>query len=340
MPHNDLNLTSFERNAISSGQEMDKSDDEQVSEPIRKKQKTSLTGYESDSSDDQESDTETVSALKPEQKAVKNATEDDMFAIDEIDEASRAASDGKDSDRDQYDEEPINNSPETHLPSDGEIQVEAFNILEEREKGRFDEAGNYIPADEDDEDAIQDQDLWINDAKDVQKAKTSQKLAETSKRRENQRAQQSARHYMIDEALLRFYFFLFDQGTIVDSLAKLNKRRGTGDQNVLNSINYISDLINILEQKGIDDVYLLKRSDVAALYKEECLSESAFIENYKSLIWAFKWSNKPSQVHGPYSNYQMQYWKQSYFKNNVAVRFQDDPDKPENWLDLDSIIFM
>lgn len=321
------------------GVDSDYDDYGQAPEPLRKRQKTSLTGYESDSVDEEDSDTETVSNLDGKQKAAENATEDDMFAADEVDQASRNATNEKYG-LDQYDEDTINDSPETHLPDDGDIQVEAFNLVEEREEGCLDEAGNYIPTKEHDEDAVQDQDLWINDFKDVQKAAASQKHAETSRRIENRKVQQSSRRYMIDEALLRFYFFLSCDGTIVDSLAKLNKRRGADRQYVLNAINYISDLINILEQKGLEDVYFLKRSDVAALYKEECLNDSAAIDDYKSLMWSFRWSSKPSEVHGPYTNYQMQSWKSSYFKDNVEVRFHDDADKPENWLDLSSVTFM
>ncbi|QLQ78766.1 hypothetical protein HG537_0B01150 [Torulaspora globosa] len=310
---------------------INEADYEQEFEPLKKRPKIAVTGYESDSSDDEDSDNETVSKLDGKEKVPENNTEDDMFKIDQ---GSRNMS------NDQYDEDIINDSPDTHLPDDGDIKVEAFNLEQEREEGCLDEAGNYIPTKEHDEDALQDQDLWINDFKDVQKAAASQKHAETSRRIENRKVQQSSRHYMIDEALLRFYFFLSHDGTIIDSLAKLNKRRKTGHQYVLNSINYISDLINILEQKGLEDVYLLSRSEVATSYKEECLNDSAVIDDCKSLIWSFRWLSKPTVVYGPYTNYQMQRWKSSYFKDNVVVRFHDDEDRPENWLDINSVTFM
>ncbi|QLL31253.1 hypothetical protein HG536_0B01140 [Torulaspora globosa] len=340
MLHNGSKPARIEQETIKEDVSLEYADYEQAPEPLRKRRKISLTGYESDSSDEEDSDIETVSKSDGKQKASEYAIEDDMFAADEVDQASRNAGNDEEYDHDQYDEDTIDDSPETHLPDDGDFQVEAFNLVEEREKGYLDEAGNYIPTKDHDEDAMQDQDLWINDFKDVQKAAASQKHAESSRRMENRKVQQSSRHYMIDEALLRFYFFLSCDGTIVDTLAKLNKRRETGCQYVLNSINYISDLINSLEQKGLEDVYLLKRANVAALYKEECLSDSAVIDDYKSLIWSFSWSKKPSVVHGPYTNYQMQRWKSSYFKDNVAVRFHDDADKPENWLDLNSVTFM
>lgn len=311
---------------------------EESSEPKRKRLKASFGDYESDSSDPEYSDTEPGGKSHRRSEAADDDTEGgDIFALDEPDDSKDPETD-KDLNHDEFDKDDIEDSPETHLPTNGEIGVEAFNVEEERENGYFDDAGNYIQ--NEDEDAIQDQDLWINDVKDPEKAAESKRQAENSRRTHNRKHQESARHFMTDEALLRLQFLLSHEGTVIDSLARLNKRRESGGTNVINSINYISDLISILETKGFEDVYSLKREDVTSLYAEEALNDSALIDDYKSPIWTFKWLKKPERVHGPHTNYEMQYWKQSYFQNGVAVRFHDDPDKPENWLDLNSITFI
>lgn len=41
---------------------------------------------------------------------------------------------------------------------------------------------------------------------------------------------------------------------------------------------------------------------------------------YDLKIWEFRWLEDPQEIHGPYSTYEMRYWKESYFDNGVEVR--------------------
>lgn len=44
-------------------------------------------------------------------------------------------------------------------------------------------------------------------------------------------------------------------------------------------------------------------------------------EDYGEKIWEFKWLNDEANIiNGPFSSYEMNYWKQNYFENNVEVR--------------------
>lgn len=324
------------------------SPDEQAFESTRKKQKISLATYESDTSEDQDSDDE-LGASSDNSTRKPNADEDDMFAMDNGNETKKKTSTANlELDYDQFNKEniEITSAPSEVGLSDNDseaVQVEAFNIEEERKNGYFDKEGNYVETQDNAEDAMQNQDLWIGDVKDVREVAESQKQAAAVNRKRQKLLQESSRHYMLDEALLRLKFFLSGKETILEALAKLNKLRKTSNSNkelLVNAINFLSELITIIEQKGVEDVYSLRRPDVVKLLEEESLGSSTANEDYNAQLWYFKWFKSPQDMHGPYTNYQMQYWKQVYFKNSVAVRLRDELDEPRNWLHVDSITFM
>lgn len=328
--------------------------EEQVLNGRRKKQRISTAEYDTDSSDAQESDTDTRT-MKQESVVQVDDDEDDMFAVDEED--GDAPVKGKSSTSNQHDQlldyEQFNEkyleegeiAPTEGLSDDssGEVRVEAFNIEEEKKLGYFDKEGNYVETQRDEDDAIQDQDLWIDDAKNVEEVAAAKKLADASNSNRLRQAQETTRHYMTDEALFRVKYLLSKEDTVMETMVKLNELRKASKSSkgfIVNSINLLSDLVTILERKGIEDVYSLRRAEVEKLLKEESLNASELNDDYKSRIWNFIWFEKPLIVHGPYTNYQMQYWKQSYFQNSVAVRLQDEPDRPENWLHIDTVTFM
>lgn len=345
------NPKSAKRRPLNRTNDQNVHQDEQAFEGIRKKPKISLTGYESDSSDNHDSD-DNVDTIEKDEPQHANNDENDMFAVDEDETVvlptRKALSANQELDYNQFNKEnieDINGPSEAGLYDDDnkEVQVEAFNIEEERKNGYFDKEGNYVETQKDEDDAIQDQDLWIDDVKNVEEVAASQKLAATIRKKNQKTLQETMRHYMIDEALLRLKYFLCEKETVMETMIRLNKLRKMSESSkefIINSIELLSDLINILEQKGFDDVYSLKRSDVVKLLREESLGDFPLDDDYKTQLWNFKWFRKPQIVHGPYTNYQMQYWKLSYFKNSVAVRLRDEPDKPQNWLHIDSITFM
>ncbi|AQZ18983.1 LIN1 (YHR156C) [Zygosaccharomyces parabailii] len=296
----------------------------------QKKDQMSLNGYESDSFDEDDSDDDTMRSDV--QQKPKDSANDSIPVSDSENEDQG----GMPPDQSTYDLDFENSK----LVEDS-VPLEAFNIKEENKHGSFDTDGNYIRAKNDEQDAANDQDQWIEDVKDVNSVLASQKTYERRVRQKEAEQRRKIRHYMIDEALSRLQYFIKSSDTVLTALARFNQLRNCGEPEgyIINAINFVTEVIDILERKGIKDVYGLTRLELRNLAKEESISESA-IDNYKTKLWSFKWIEKPDAVHGLYTNYQMQYWKENYFHNKVIVKFFDEPDLPSNWILVDCVNFM
>ncbi|CAI4053500.1 hypothetical protein SUVZ_15G3120 [Saccharomyces uvarum] len=220
------------------------------------------------------------------------------------------------------------------------VDIEPFNIDDEVQHGVFDKDGNYIQAENDADDEPQDNEEWMNDVIDTGHANRLE-------RKQNTRAQNS-RHYMVHEALVIFKFFLVDdKETALESLARLNKLRKIAISKKSDSVKYIihgiellSDLANILENKGFNGIYEYNRKKVQGAIEEELFDDASAINNQKTKLWSFRWLNKPSQTLGQFTNYEMSYWQKSYFQNNVIVKFGDELDQDENWIHVSCLKFM
>lgn len=287
---------------------------------LKKNRKELLSSETFDSSDSEEdkpwngnadSDSEEI-----EQKN-KDSPKDDMFASD------------NESQHDEVEKffdkllDPISISPhntnenvtgsEEPIYEDG-IEIEAFNLEEESRNGVFDKAGNYTRRpDEKDDDDLQDQ--WLDEYKDGAKLEeVKQAQEERSRRQESLKRSKFGVLYTLEEALKRLFFFLIGEETVLDSLGRLNKYRSNyqkslkqikrsameaGPQATLdrlksshtvNAITFVTDLLDVIEKKGISDVYELTRAKTGALIKEESLDGQQF-DDYKDKIWCFKWLN-------------------------------------------------
>lgn len=330
-----------------------------------KNEEALLAGYESDSSAGYDSDLEEKPESPKDSRQADEQDEvedDDIFASDEAKDKDNPANlenhrqirilDIDQFNRDNLGE--LNADSEERLPDveNDAVKIEAFNIEEETKHGIFDLDGNYIEAKEDADDAMQDQDRWIEDFKDVKKVAMSQQQNAALISQKQRELQKQNRHYMIDEALIRLQYFLSASDTVMNTLANLHKLRKMQEKKkqgsvhsdtkdyIKNAIDFISELLAILEQKGVEDLYYLTRPDITNLIQEEALSGSAVVDNYKTKLWSFKWINKQKEVHGLFTNYQMQYWKQSYFNHKAVVKFFDEPDEKRNWLHIDCITFI
>ncbi|ODQ80402.1 hypothetical protein BABINDRAFT_7836 [Babjeviella inositovora NRRL Y-12698] len=109
-------------------------------------------------------------------------------------------------------------------------------------------------------------------------------------------------------------------------------------------IESITSLCDVIAEKGINDIYEQEREELMRLYKKHSgkdfsvargqqankrtaddagldvqseAVDSGTVEANKK--WVFRWVGD-SEIHGPYSNYEMNYWKQTYFDNGVEVR--------------------
>lgn len=296
----------------------------------QRKDQESVNEYDSDSFEDDDSDLE-LNEKKAEEQG------------NDVHQASAQLPQLGDS-GDAFDTENSNFTEDGHevLHEVDGVPIEVFNVDEEKLHGSFDINGNYTRANNDDDDRPQDQDKWIEDVKDYDKVVASQKRNQEMLRQRQLELLQKGRHYMIDEALVRLLYFVNSSENVLTMLARLNKLRRNGDPQTYigNAINFVSDLIDILEHKGIGDVYSLTRADLEKLVQEESLGESAAIENYRTKLWSFKWIGKTEVSHGLYTNYQMQYWKATYFHHKVIVKFCHEPDEPANWIHIDCLEFM
>lgn len=146
----------------------------------------------------------------------------------------------------------------------------------------------------------------------------------------------------------------------MEALARLNpkklrkkKKKGDDDDNNKNSIANHEELINritnvcsiLINDKQIDDIYELTREELMRKFQtitgqsfnverslkrsreesEDEDDENSQINNidYGEKIWEFRWigdEDEDKVINGPYSSYEMNHWKETYFENKVEVR--------------------
>ncbi|CAL9732566.1 hypothetical protein MOUN0_O00782 [Monosporozyma unispora] len=221
--------------------------------------------------------------------------------------------------------------------------VEAFNMDQEMSSGQFDKQGNYIPTQQDNVVDSQ-QEEWIDSVKNVQKVAQAHKTQVNSMKKRERQIIKNRRKYMLNEALLRLLYCVENEETVLEALSRFNsmRRKATDDiviSTITNSITLLTDLIDLLEKKDIDDVYDLTRSKIKKLIEEESLPGTV-IDNQKDKNWSFKWISGSQKIHEFYSNYEMNYWKDTYFNNKVIVKYKDEEDISKNWLHVSCITFM
>lgn len=325
----------------------------------RKNNEITLSGYASDSSVDSDSDVDrnlqqNKNSLKDDDQSIQDGVlENGNGSVVNHDHENKRSKKLGFMDMEQFKKDNLDESMgedisiEAPIESDG-IKIEAFNVEDETKNGLFDQNGNYIELKLNQDDQLQAQDKWIEDCENVQKV-AANKMRHNLMMKERVRAiQKGKRHYMIEDALLRLKFFVDKESNVMSVLSKFNKLRNdkkfvsnhNSVQYIVNAINFLTDLIDILDSKGITDVYDLTRSDVETLILEEAFDDSSTIDNYKSKIWTFKWLTKLDEVQKNHTNYEMQYWKASYFNNNVVVKLDDEPDEERNWVHIQCVTFM
>lgn len=211
-----------------------------------------------------------------------------------------------------------------------EVQIEAFNLREETESGKFDKDMNYVR--EKDSDSEKDEDAWMGDLKkaDIEKAKKAQ---EAQRRKQDQALQSKS----LEELLQQLIPLLEPAETPLEALSRLrpNKKKkkvqedGARKQNVYDITESCEALST---HNGVVLVYDMSREELMRLFKQETGSDYSArgtkrsaeeLEDDEEKIWEFRWIDDAA-VNGPYSTYEMAYWKQNYFENNVEVRRAGD----------------
>lgn len=278
---------------------------------------------------------------------VNDLYDDDLDSMSESSAAAETDSSSEELDRQEDkddDNRDVSQEDSLGIYSDGEIRIEAFDMDVEYKSGIVDSHGNYTGKNRRIEDEFTAEDCWMEDYSSKEAIEEARLAKEEQNLGKNKKSSKPL--YMLSEVLERLYYFIPKEKSIQETLVKYNELRKQTRENpktnisyLNNAINSILNLCNILEQKGIEDVMNLKKNELESLYIEESIVGSK-IENYESKVWQFKWFDNLDEIHETYSNYEMQYWKQTYFNGKVAVKRATDDEKEINWYHIDCLEFM
>ena len=230
----------------------------------------------------------------------------------------------------------------------GSNKMEAFNIEKEMTTGYFDKQGNYISydnsSDNEDENDIFNGSLADN-LQEIQKVADAHKTQLLMLKKRERQILKNRRKYMLDEALTKLLYCIKDDDTVLETLSYFNSLRKSTTIDIevtafSNAIDLLTDLIEILEKKGINDVYDLTRPKIKILLEEEESLSRRPNDDKNDKVWSFRWITGLQKTYQFYSNYEMNYWKQHYFKGKVIVKYKDDDDIPKNWIHISCVNFM
>lgn len=236
--------------------------------------------------------------------------------------------------------------------------LDAFNMRNEQEEGKFDDQGNYIRKAAD-PDAVYD--TWLEGVskKDMRSAKEAAEKRE-AERRERDRQDDSI---LTSDVLKTIITHLQRGETILEALARIgkgvqrkpkwqqNKQRNKKKQNVAaaedtemteddpkevvrkQTIEAITGAADILMTRGQAEIYDTEREMLTRQYKRETgedwvdPAESTDTGNGAGgpgpVIWEFRWSDARDggNIHGPYDSAMMESWKGAgYFGEGVEFR--------------------
>lgn len=230
------------------------------------------------------------------------------------------------------------------MKSKKEPKLEAFNLRDDLEEGDFDAGGNFIRKKQ--EESINDE-SWLDVKKsDIKKAKLAKDKREAKKT--------EVRTILPTGELLRKIIEILEPSeSPMEALArfapkkrtnvKKNKKLDVESEDKLanetrrSQVLAITELCDdLIDEKHIIDTYDLSREELMRKYKVETGDEyNAYSENrgtkrvldeneeeqdyYGEKIWEFRWFNSPD-INGPFSNYEMKHWKETYFNGQVEVR--------------------
>ncbi|KAL4802761.1 hypothetical protein BDV18DRAFT_146523 [Aspergillus unguis] len=228
--------------------------------------------------------------------------------------------------------------------------LDAFNMQNEQEEGRFDEQGNYVRKAAD-PDAVHDQ--WLDGVskKDIRLAKDAAEKREAA-RKEKDRLDDNV---LTSDALSSLITQLQRGETALDALARIgkgapkkpkwqakrNKNRSKDDDTEMaeddpkeasrkQAIEAITGAADILMARGQAEIYDTEREMLTRQYRRETgedwvdpVQPDAATEDAGPLMWEFRWSDARDggAAHGPYDGPTMESWKEAgYFGEGVEFR--------------------
>ncbi|RCK58851.1 Protein LIN1 [Candida viswanathii] len=332
------------RNKVKLNYYSDSSDEEEDGEQAAEQNPEQDDMFASDKEDDMFADDngdENPEASKKSKRALQ------FLDITEVEgqEKLNSASDETDDDDDEVDHDYYNNIEKIDIDTKKKKKapkIEAFNLEEEANEGNFDLEGNYIWNDDNPkESALANDDQWLDDykKKDIKKAKKAQ---EERERKQMARLLENNTNMEPIETLLSGLIDILEPDeSPMEALARLNPKKksktkkgkhenGAGDLLIQRITDLCSTLIN---DKYLDDVYELTREELMRKYqmetgeaynvkqgiKREREDDDENEIDHGEKVWEFRWVGE-EEVNGPYSHYEMNHWKQTYFEDKVEVR--------------------
>ena len=262
----------------------------------------------------------------------------------EVDDETRAATGEK------IDDELGAGAKKKHAP-----KLDAFNMRNEQDEGRFDDQGNFVRKAAD-PDAVHDSWLEGLSKKDMRKAKEA-----ADKREEERRRADLQKDSVLTSDALKTLIPLLDKGeTVLEALARLgkgrekkprwqtkNKNRRKQDSEMKDAeleeddqaettrkaaVESITEAADLILGRDHPEIYDAERELLMRLYRRETGEEWAdgavqeeekFDRDPRPNMWEYRWSDARDggQIHGPYEGSMMEQWNDAgYF--GVGVEFK------------------
>ncbi|KAL4782484.1 hypothetical protein BJX76DRAFT_332352 [Aspergillus varians] len=271
----------------------------------------------------------------------------DEVNVDEDESESDVAEEDRAKVEGDMDEELGAGSKKKHAPL-----LDAFNMRNEQEEGRFDEQGNYVRKAAD-PDAVHDSWLEGVSKKDIRLAKEAADKRDAA-RKEKDRLNDSV---LTSDALTALITQLRRGETALDALARIgkgapkkpkwqakrSKNRSKGDQDTemaeddpkeaarKQAIEAVTEAADILMARGQVEIYDTEREILTRQYRRETGEDwvdppgttDTATEDTGPVMWEYRWSDARDggAVHGPYDGPTMASWKGAgYFGEGVEFR--------------------
>lgn len=217
-------------------------------------------------------------------------------------------------------------------------ELESFDLRKEQEEGYFDKDGNFIR--NKDSENEQETEIWTQlDKSEIEKAKLAKEKYQAA-----MVAKQIANSTEpLIELLAKIINHLEPDESPIEALRRLGQKKGRRranrnkeeDKVRKQTVLELTDICDkLMIDKKLQDVYDMTREEFMRLYKSETGEDIKLnrgvkrqienqdqedTENYGEKVWEFRWMDL-AEIQGPFSEYEMAYWKQNYFNDDVEVR--------------------
>lgn len=223
-----------------------------------------------------------------------------------------------------------------------ELAMEAFNLREESEQGVFDNNMNYTRQKTSDDENEEDE--WMANIKntDIEAARQAQL---------RQESRVSNKKPVSTESLLMAILDVLEPvETPMEALSRLRPpkiRKKSKDKVAATPedlarkqtvFRLTESCGRLLEEKGVSQIYDMTKEELMRAFKRETGEDYRGNERKRpheededandgehshpepDIVWEYRWLDEDNLWNGPHTTYEMRYWKDNYFENNVEVR--------------------